>query len=192
MDSRLFQNLRERRGLCYSVQSETASYSETGLLSISVGLDAKRLPEALRLIRAEADALCDEPVGERELREARDYLVGQHALSMESTTNQMMWLGDSLLAHRKLVDPAQLREKVLAVSAGDVQAAAASILGEGLRGIAVVGPVKAREEEILSWYGRGLNISAILIFAFQNPDRNSSSAGSGVRFTFKCAEAGAS
>lgn len=151
MDSRLFQNLRERRGLCYSVQSETSTYEETGLLSISVGLEARRLPEALRLIKAEADSLGSQGVTPRELREARDYLIGQHTLALESTTNQMMWLGDSLLTHGRLVDPNLLRERLRAVSAADVQAAARSILGGGFRALAAVGPITASDDE-LRWH----------------------------------------
>ena len=152
MNSRLFQNLRERRGLCYSVQSETSTYEETGLLSISVGLEARRLLEALRLIKAEADALEREGVTPQELREARDYLVGQHTLAMESTTNQMMWLGDSLLTHGRLVDPDWMRERLRAVSARDVQAQASAILGGGLRGLAAVGPITATDDKLLRHY----------------------------------------
>lgn len=153
MDSRLFQNLRERRGLCYSVQSETSGYAETGLFTISAGLEARRLPEALRLIRAEAQTICDALVSDRELVEARNYLVGQHALGLESTINQMMWLGDSLLIHGRLVDPGRMRERLGAVRAEDVREAARSILGGGLRGLVAVGPLKMGEPELLRHYG---------------------------------------
>ena len=107
-DSRLFQSLRERRGLCYSVQSEFSTLADTGLLTISVGLDAKHLRAALGLIRREIDRLCDQPIGARETTEARDYLIGQHRLGLESTTNQMMWLGESLLGHGRIVPPADV------------------------------------------------------------------------------------
>lgn len=152
MNSRLFQNLRERRGLCYSVGSETSTYEETGLLSISVGLEARRLPEALRLIRAEARALEKTAVSAPELREARDYLAGQHTLALESTTNQMMWLGDCLLTHGRLVDPARMRECLRAVTAADVQAQAREILGAGLQALVAVGPITAADDELLRHY----------------------------------------
>lgn len=152
MNSRLFQNLRERRGLCYSVQSETSTYEETGLLSISVGLEARRVREALRLIKAEADALGRKGVTPQELREARDYLIGQYTLAMESTTNQMMWLGDSLLTHGRVVDPGVMRERLRSVTAADVQAAARSILGDGLRGMSAVGPLTVTDDELLRHY----------------------------------------
>ena len=155
MDSRLFQSLRERRGLCYSVQSETATLAETGLLSISLGLDAKHLRAALGLIRRELDRLCAQPIPAKELRAARDYLIGQHRLSLESTTSQMMWLGESLLGYGRLMSPAVAESAFLAVTAADLQAAARSTLHAGFRAMAAVGPVEASPEELLRWFGAG-------------------------------------
>ena len=155
MDSRLFQSLRERRGLCYSVQSETAAYAETGLLTISAGLDAKQLRPALGLIRKELDRLCAQPVGRRELREARDYLIGQHRLGLESTTNQMMWLGESLLAHGRIIAPREAEEAFAGLTAADVQAAARECFGAGFRALVAVGPVDASEDDLRAWSGAG-------------------------------------
>ena len=153
MDSRLFQSLRERRGLCYSVQSETAAYAETGLLTISAGLDAKGLRPALGLIRKELDRLCALPVGRRELREARDYLIGQHRLGLESTTNQMMWLGESLLGHGRIIAPREAEEAFARLTAADVQVAARECFGAGFRALVAVGPVEASEDDLRAWSG---------------------------------------
>ena len=153
MDSRLFQSLRERRGLCYSVQSETAAFAETGLLTISVGLDAKQLRPALGLIRKELDRLRAQPVGRRELREARDYLIGQHRLGLESTTNQMMWLGESLLGHNRIIGPHEAEEAFAKLTPEDVQTAARECFEEGFRAMVAVGPVEASEDELLRWFG---------------------------------------
>ena len=153
MDSRLFQSLRERRGLCYSVQSETAAYAETGLVTISVGLDAKQLRPALGLIRTQLDRLCAQPVGRRELREARDYLIGQHRLGLESTTNQMMWMGESLLGHGRIVGPHEAEEAFARLTAADVQTAARACFEQGFRALVAVGPVEAAEAELLGWFG---------------------------------------
>ncbi len=153
MDSRLFQSLRERRGLCYSVQSETTAYAETGLLTISVGLDAKQLRPALGLIRKELDRLCAQPVGRRELREARDYLIGQHRLGLESTTNQMMWLGECLLGHGRIIDPREAEEAFARLTPDDVQTAARECFEDGFRAMVTVGPVETSESELLAWFG---------------------------------------
>ena len=155
MDSRLFQSLRERRGLCYSVQSETATLAETGLQSISVGLDAKHLRSALGLIRRELDRLCERAVSARELKAARDYLIGQHRLSLESTTSQMMWLGESLLGYGRIMSPTVAEAAFLAVTADDLQAAARASLRDGFRALVAVGPVEASGEDLLRWFGTG-------------------------------------
>ncbi len=148
-DSRLFQTLRERRGLCYSVQSEFSTLADTGLLTISVGLDARHLRSALTLIRREIDRLCGQPPGVRETREARDYLIGQHRLGLESTTNQMMWLGESLLGHDRIVLPADVEEAFTRLTPADVQAAAKACLHRGFRALVAVGPVEMGGDELL-------------------------------------------
>ena len=151
-DSRLFQSLRERRGLCYSVQSEFSTLADTGLLSISVGLDAKHLRAALGLIRRETDRLCDRPPSARETREARDYLIGQHRLGLESTTNQMMWLGESLLGHGRVVPPADVEAAFATLLPADVQRAAQSCLRDNFRALVAVGPVENDGDELLRWF----------------------------------------
>jgi predicted Zn-dependent peptidase len=149
MNSRLFQSLRERRGLCYSVQSDLATFADTGLLSISAGLEAGHVAGALQLIRHELNRLCDEPVGPRELRETRDYLIGQHRLGLESTTNQMMWLGESLLGHGRVIDPAEVSGAIGGVTRDSVQAAARACLRAGFRALVAVGPVEQTGEQLM-------------------------------------------
>lgn len=151
-DSRLFQSLRERRGLCYSVQSEVSVLEETGLMTISLGLDAKHLRSALGLIRKEIDRLCAQPISARSAREAKDYLIGQHRLGLESTTNQMMWLGESILGHGRIVPPADAEASFATITPADIQAAAQSCLRDGFRAVVAVGPVKASEADLLGWF----------------------------------------
>ena len=152
-DSRLFQSLRERRGLCYSVQSEVSILEETGLMTISVGLEAKQLRAALGLIRKEIDRLCDQAVSARSVREAKDYLIGQHRLGQESTTNQMMWVGESVLGHGRIVLPSEAEAAFDNVTPADIQAAARASLREGFRALVAVGPVEASGENLLGWFG---------------------------------------
>jgi predicted Zn-dependent peptidase len=149
MNSRLFQSLRERRGLCYSVQSEAVTFLDTGMIGITAGLDAENLAKALGLIRREIDRLGEDVVGARELRETKDYLVGQHRLGLESTTSQMMWLGESVLGHGRIVDPDEVTRQLAAVTAAEVREAASACLCEGFRALVAVGPVEATGDELL-------------------------------------------
>ena len=149
MSSRLFQKLREERGLCYSVHTHLETLHETGMFSITVGLEAARLAETLELIRRELVSMAAKPVTREELRRAKDYLISQHRLNLESTTNQMLWMGETLLAYDKVVDPEVTRARIAAVTASELQAAARkSFFGPGRVAVAAVGPVALKDAEI--------------------------------------------
>ena len=162
MGSRLFQSLRERRGLCYSVNTATDALAETGLFSISAGLDAENVLPALGLIRRELRTLCTQPVRPRELRQAQDYLLGQHRLGLESTTSQMTWLGESLLGYGRIVEPDEARQALEEVTAADVQTAANELFGDriprgntgGRRALVLVGPFTGDEAALRRAYDR--------------------------------------
>ena len=124
MSSRLFQVLREDRGLAYSVQSGLSFFDEVGALVISAGVDIERLPQVLRLIRTELRSLRDTLVPAAELRRARDYLIGQLDLGLEGTENQMMWLGEQWLSFGRLQAPASVQRGIAAVTATQVRAVA--------------------------------------------------------------------
>ena len=94
MSSRLFQVVREDRGLAYSIYSTPSFFQDTGDLVISAGLDTDNLPRTLRLILRELRRLTQSPPSAAELRRARDYVIGQINLSLESADSQMNWLGE--------------------------------------------------------------------------------------------------
>ena len=116
MSSRLFQQLREARGLVYHVQSSVSAFHDAGTLDISLGLDAENLPKALRLILRELDRLRTTAPGAGELRQARDYLLGQMALSLENTESQMNWLGEQWLGFGKIIPPTEVQRRLAAVT----------------------------------------------------------------------------
>ncbi len=149
MSSRLFQKLREERGLCYSVHSHAETLHETGMFSITVGLEAARLAETLEFIRRERERIATRAVKRNELQRAKDYLVGQHRLNLESTTNQMLWMGETLLAYDRVVEPNLAQERVAAVTATELQAAAKKcFFGPGRAAVVAVGPVELKEAQI--------------------------------------------
>jgi predicted Zn-dependent peptidase len=149
MSSRLFQKLREERGLCYSVHTHLETLHETGMFSVTVGLEAARLAETLELIRRELARMATRSVKREELRRAKDYLIGQHRLNLESTTNQMLWMGETLLAYDRVIDPEVTRSRIAAVTAAELQAAAQKcFFGPGRVAVAAVGPVELKGAEI--------------------------------------------
>lgn len=144
MSSRLFQVIREQHGLAYSIQSSGSYFDDTGAFIVSAGLDTKRLPRALQLILRELRKLSRQPPPAAELRRAKDYAIGQMRLGLESTSNQMMWLGEHLLAYGFIRTPDQIEQRIEAVTADDVQAVAGDLFRDQRLNAAIITP---REDE---------------------------------------------
>ena len=143
MGSRLFQGLRERRGLCYAVNSEIDLFDEIGLLAIYTATEEGKLRPSLRALAAELERLRAAPPGRAELARTKEYLLGQQALWFESTANQMQWVGDCLRTHGHLVDPSRARTALAAVEAAEVHALSQDVFRPGHGALAVVGPCGA-------------------------------------------------
>lgn len=142
MSSRLFQQLRERHGFCYSVQSSIATFQDTGVLDICAGLDPAKLDRALIVIMREIDRFCDRAPTAAQLRRAQDYAVGQTCMGLESTSNQMMWMGESILSHGRVLDPEDVEQRLLAVTREEVREVAQTCLNRSRMAVAIVGPVR--------------------------------------------------
>ncbi len=145
MSSRLFQVLREDHGLAYSIQSSLSLFDDVGTLTISAGLDTDKLPRALKLIKRELSRFTESAPTAKELRDARDYLIGQIDLSLESTENQMMWLGDQLIGYGKIIRPAQIKQRLTEVKAGQIRAAARDFLRPERMNLALVSPLRSEK-----------------------------------------------
>ena len=143
MSSRLFQSVRERHGLAYAVHSSVQLYQDTGSLVITAGVDRGKATATLRLVVDELRRLRDRPVGRQELIRARDYVIGQLKLSMESTGSQMMWMGDNLLAWNCFIHPSESIAAFEAVTAADVQTLAGDIFRSAEASLAFVAPIDA-------------------------------------------------
>jgi predicted Zn-dependent peptidase len=143
MSSRLFQLIREERGLVYSVYSVASHWADCGDLVISAGLDTENLEPVLRLVRRELRRLRERPPAAAELRRARDYVIGQMELSLESTDNRMHWLGEQLLGYGRVAGPAEIKRRLAAVTAAEIQAVAGDFLQPNRMNLAVISPRKS-------------------------------------------------
>ena len=142
MSSRLFQAVRERHGLAYSIQSSTSFFADTGVLIISAGLDTKRLPKALDLVLQELNKLSRRPPSAVELQRAKDYSIGQMRLGLESTSNQMMWVGEHLLSYGFIHTPEEIERKIEVVTAEEIQSIATALFRDNRLSAAVITPSK--------------------------------------------------
>ena len=150
MSSRLFQKLRERHGWCYNVQTSMVTLADTGAIHIYAGLDAGNVEKAIRLILRELESICAKAPSRTELKKAQDYTIGQTLMGLESTSNQIMWMGESLLGYSQILDPSEVERRVHSVTPEDVQHTACYCLNRVKLGLAVVGPLKD-EARIRSW-----------------------------------------
>lgn len=149
MSSRLFQEVRERRGLAYSVYSFRAAFEETGTFAVSAGTSPERLPELLAVIDAELErVVADGGISARELDAAKGHLRGSLALSLESSASRMHRLGRSELTLGEIPSLDEVVAEVEAVQADDVARVVDHVLATDERTLAVVGPVDEQELSI--------------------------------------------
>ncbi|MEI8342596.1 MAG: pitrilysin family protein [Verrucomicrobiota bacterium] len=150
MSSRLFQKLREQHGYCYSVQTGMVTLADSGLINIAAGLDPSKLQKAMRAIFEELEKIRRKKPGQQEVRRAQDYTIGQTLMGLESTSNQMMWMGESILGYRKILDPVEIEKQMMAVTPEAIQEVAGYCLDPKKLGVAVIGPLKD-QKQIESW-----------------------------------------
>jgi len=143
MSSRLFQVIREDRGLAYSVYSTPSFFQDTGDLVISAGLDTENLPRVLKLVIDELRRFRERAPGAAELRRARDYVLGQIDLSQESPDSQMNWVGEQLLGYDRVRPPAQVKRRLALVSAAEIRAVARDFFRPDRLSLALVAPLKS-------------------------------------------------
>src|SRR3954454_25144522 len=144
MSSRLFQEVREKRGLAYSVFSYRSAFEETGSLAVYCATAPERVEETLAVVRDELDRLvADGGISERELAGAKGHLTGSLALSLESSSSRMHRIGRSELTMGEIPSLDWVVEQVEAVTAADVARVIDRVLGDGSRTLAVVGPADA-------------------------------------------------
>ncbi|MCB1229075.1 MAG: insulinase family protein [Verrucomicrobiae bacterium] len=152
MSSRLFQELREREGLCYEIQSDLMSFEETGLLHIYVALDPDQLPRALDQLHRVLRGFVEKAPSVQELDEAKSYVIGQSRIALENTAAQMSWAGECLLSFDTVIDPETVHRRLSAVVPDEIQALAERLFRAELLVTAAVGP--GRVEPILcDWHG---------------------------------------
>lgn len=144
MSSRLFQELRERRGLAYAVSSGVSHLSDDGLLHIAAGLEPSRVPAAFRVIVRELARLRERPLGQKELRRAKDYAIGTLLLGLEGSASQANWLAESLLSFGRVIQPDEIVDQMNAVSPADIRDVARRLVNPSRLNLALIAPEFSR------------------------------------------------
>ena len=139
MASRLFQEIREKRGLAYAVYSYSSPYVDTGAFTIYAGTRPDNTEQVVRLIAAEVEKVIENGITAEELDRARESVKGHLVLGLENTNTRMVRLGRAEVGGLEILSIDELIERYGAVSLDDVQRVARATLG-GPRTLALVGP----------------------------------------------------
>jgi predicted Zn-dependent peptidase len=142
MSSRLFQNVREKRGLAYAVFSGLSAYRDAGNLTIYAGCANEAVPELVDLCVGELKGMKTAPVPVPELRRAKDHLKGSLMLSLENTASRMSHLARQEIYFERHFGLDETLAGVERVSAEDVQRVASDLFSDGSLAATVVGPLQ--------------------------------------------------
>jgi len=142
MSSRLFQQVREEKGLVYSIYSYPSSYKDTGLFTIYAGMNPEHLTEVLELINQEVEYLVSKGISEDELEKSKEQLKGNYILGLESTSSRMNSIGKSELMLGHINTPEEILEKIDKIKMDSVHEVINEVFSDRKYSIAIVGNVK--------------------------------------------------
>jgi len=150
MSSRLWQKIREKRGLVYAVYSFRSQYAETGSMAVYAGTAADKAVTVCRLISEEFDKVATKGITNKELVRAKEQLKGSLVIGLEDITTRMSRLGRGLMCGAEILSVDDLIERVNSIALSDVKRVASNIL-TGPRVLTIIGPVK---EELFTGFTR--------------------------------------
>ncbi len=140
MSSRLFIEIRERRGLCYYIRSSVNPYEQVGHFSVQAGIDKHRITQAIPAIVRELRKAARTGVTLEELTRAKEYVKGKFILSLEDSENVAGWLGKQALFEHSVRSAAQRLADIQKISLRSVNAIAAQVLRPGALRLSIIGP----------------------------------------------------
>ncbi|KKU12219.1 MAG: Peptidase M16 domain protein [Candidatus Woesebacteria bacterium GW2011_GWA1_45_8] len=142
MSSRLFIQLRERRGLAYYVRSGVDEYRDTGFFAAQAGVEIKKIDEAIKVTLAEFAKLAKEKVSSKELTKAKEYIKGKLVLELEDSREVASLFGIQALLEEKIKTPQEIMKEIDKVEAADIQKVASDIFRDSALNLAIIGPYK--------------------------------------------------
>jgi predicted Zn-dependent peptidase len=142
MSSRLFTEVREKRGLGYYVRSSPGNYQDTGNFTVSAGVQVDKITEALQVILAELKKIKTVSAGEKEMQKAKEYIKGKSVLALEDNQIRLDWFLDRAAFYKKIETPEEVFRRIDAVTSADVPKVCREIFQNKKMTLAVIGPYK--------------------------------------------------
>jgi len=148
MSSRLFNEIREKKGLAYEIGTQIKFLRDTGAFVVHAGIDNRKVTQALSVIIKELWRLKEKLVSEDEFRRAKEFYAGQLTLALEDTLDHMLWIGESTIALDKTYTLDNIIGQLNKVKRQDIMRLARQIFTRRKMNLALIGPLKNREQEI--------------------------------------------
>lgn len=144
--SRLFTKMRDELGLCYYTKAEVDTYTDRGAFIVRSGVTVARAHEALSVIMDEFKKLRDIKISKEELQKAKDYLIGNFSIGLETSEDVADYFGFQELLHDEILKPRDLISKIKAVTTEDIQKVLKEIMKEKNLNFAIIGPFESGEK----------------------------------------------
>jgi len=142
LSSRLFQEIRMKKGLAYDIHSYIQYFNDTGSFNIYAGVEASRLREALQALIEELKRIKENKVPEEELKKAKEMYKGALSLSLESTLSRAFWWGNRILFYGEPITFEEVKERIEEVKKEDIQSLAQHIFTSDRINLSLIGPFK--------------------------------------------------
>jgi len=139
MSSRLFQKIRENKGLVYSIYSYPTSYKESGIFTIYAAMNPLNVKEVLKLIKNEINQLCSKGLSEEEISKSKEQLKGSYIIGLESTSARMNSIGKSELMLQKIYSPEEVLEKIDRINTKEIEETIDMVFRNKKASLALVG-----------------------------------------------------
>ncbi|MBD3299938.1 MAG: hypothetical protein GF347_01150 [Candidatus Moranbacteria bacterium] len=140
MSSRLFSQVREKRGLAYYISCTTEFYLDSGYLAVHAGLDNNKIAKALKVILAEFEKIKQTKVSQKELKKVKNYIKGHNLISLESSNTRAFFFATQQLLGNKIESLEERLEKIYQVTPTDIQETARQIFSRENLNLAIIGP----------------------------------------------------
>jgi len=145
MSSRLFTEVREKRGLGYYVRSSPGSYQDTGSFTVSAGVQVNKIQEAIKVIIGELLKVKSYQVESKEMQKAKEYIKGKSVLALEDNQVRLDWFMERAAFYKKIETPEEIFKRIDAVSAQDIAKVAKQLFVNKGMTLAVIGPYKSEK-----------------------------------------------
>lgn len=148
MSSRLFNELREKRGLAYDIGTQTRRLADTGSFIVHAGIDNRKVTKALKVILKQLKKAKETLVEKDEFKRAKEFYKGQLTLALEDTLEHMFWIGETTATLDKAYTVSDIIQEIGKVNREDVRGVARYIFQNNKMNLALIGPLKEQQKQI--------------------------------------------